>query len=122
MYEVKTKIKHRRFTWQGGRVKDYNFKVIVEPDEDRWHAYCPALKKHGASTWGNTKEEALKNIQEVVRMVVEELMEDGGHIDQLNSLVHDLGSEAEKEGVTEEMLEEMMEETREEVYKKTYEK
>jgi prevent-host-death family protein len=43
-------------------------------------------------------------------------------IDQLNSLVHDLGSEAEKEGITEEKLEEMMEETREQVYKKTYEK
>ena len=24
-------------------VKTYTFKVIVEPDEDRWHAYCPAL-------------------------------------------------------------------------------
>lgn len=58
-------------------MKTYVFKVVVEPDDDRWHAYCPALGKYGASTWGNTKEEALKNIGEVVQMVVEELIEDG---------------------------------------------
>jgi predicted RNase H-like HicB family nuclease len=58
-------------------IKTYTFKVVVEPDDDRWHAYCPALEQYGAATWGNTKEEALKHIQEVVRMVVEELLEDG---------------------------------------------
>lgn len=58
-------------------MKTYIFKVVVEPDDDRWHAYCRALEKYGASTWGNTKEEALKNIGEVVQMVVEELIEDG---------------------------------------------
>ena len=54
-----------------------NFPVIVEPDEDRWHAYCPALERYGAVTWGRTEQEALKHIQEVVQMVVEELAEDG---------------------------------------------
>ena len=57
--------------------KTYTFKVVVEPDEDRWHAYCPALLNQGASTWGYTKEEALKHINEVVQMVLEELVEDG---------------------------------------------
>ncbi|MFH1187749.1 MAG: type II toxin-antitoxin system HicB family antitoxin [bacterium] len=80
MYEVKTKIKQKRFGWLGAGVKTYDFKIIVEPDEDRWHAYCPALKKHGVATWGYTKEEALKNIQEVAQMVVEELVEDGEYI------------------------------------------
>lgn len=55
----------------------YLFKVVVEPDEDRWAAYCPALLQQGASTWGSTQEEALKHIEEVVRMVVRELIEDG---------------------------------------------
>jgi hypothetical protein len=27
-------------------MKTYTFKVVVEPDEDRWHAYCPALVRH----------------------------------------------------------------------------
>lgn len=58
-------------------MKTYTFKVVVEPDEERWHAVCPALEKYGAATWGNTQEEAFKHIQEVVQLVVEELTEDG---------------------------------------------
>ena len=57
-------------------MKTYSFRVVVEMDENRWHAYCPALKDHGAVTWGNSREEALKNIEEVVQMVVEEILED----------------------------------------------
>ena len=58
-------------------MKTYSFKVIVEPDEDRWHAYCPALVNQGAATWGHTQQEALKHIQEAVQMVVESLINDG---------------------------------------------
>ena len=57
-------------------MKTYVFRVVVEPDEDRWVAYCPALDKYAATTWGYTKEEALKHIQEVVEMVVQELVEE----------------------------------------------
>ena len=61
-------------------MKTYSFKVVVEPDEDAlgnpaWHAYCPALEGVGAATSGRTREEALKNINEVVRMIVEEFLE-----------------------------------------------
>ncbi len=52
------------------------FRVVVEADGDRWSAHCPALDKYGAATWGNTREEALKHIREVVEMVLEELAED----------------------------------------------
>ncbi len=55
----------------------YTFSVVVEPDEDRWHAYCPALQQYGAATWGYTRQEALKNIDEVVHMIIDELREDG---------------------------------------------
>jgi predicted RNase H-like HicB family nuclease len=58
-------------------MKAYTFKVIVEPDEDRWHAYCPALESQGGSTWGYTREEALKHIDEVVRLVVESMIAHG---------------------------------------------
>ncbi len=63
-------------------VKTYVFKVVVEDDafEDgrpAYHAYCPALRQYGAATWGETQAEALRNIQEVVEMVVEELLEEG---------------------------------------------
>ena len=38
---------------------------------------CTDLESKGAATWGHTKEEALKNIQEVAQMVIEALLEDG---------------------------------------------
>lgn len=64
------------------KAKSYSFKVIIEPDtfEDgrpAFHAFCPALKQYGAVTWGSTEEEALKHIQEVIQMIVDELIEDG---------------------------------------------
>ena len=37
----------------------------------------PDLERQGAATEGYTKEEALRNIQEVAEMVVESLLEDG---------------------------------------------
>jgi predicted RNase H-like HicB family nuclease len=58
-------------------MKTYTFKVVVEPDEGGYHAYCPALRHLGAVTQGATEEEALKNINEVVRMIMDELREDG---------------------------------------------
>lgn len=61
-------------------MKTYTFRVVVEPDDGRWHAYCPALKQYGAVTWGVTEEEALQHIREVVQMIVDELREDGAAI------------------------------------------
>jgi len=58
-------------------MKSYVFPVIVEPDEDVWRAFVPQLESKGAATWGHSKEEALKNIQEVAQMVIEELLDDG---------------------------------------------
>ncbi|MBI4443857.1 MAG: type II toxin-antitoxin system HicB family antitoxin [Acidobacteria bacterium] len=66
-------------------MKSYVFEVVLEEDEfedgrKAFHAYCPALESLGAATWGDTKEEALKNIREVVQMVIEELVEEGKQI------------------------------------------
>jgi len=63
-------------------MRTYSFKVVLEPDEDTqgnpaWHAYCPALETLGGATSGRTKQEALTNINEVVRMIVQELIEEG---------------------------------------------
>lgn len=64
-------------------MKTYNFKVVIERDEDMdgkpsgWHAYCPALEALGGSTWGATRDEALKNINEVVHMIVQEFVDEG---------------------------------------------
>ena len=58
-------------------MKTYVFGVVVDDDpfEDgriAYHAYCPSL--NGASTWGYSEEEALRNIREVVQMTVESMI------------------------------------------------
>ena len=50
--------------------------VIVAPDEDRFHAYCPALK--GLHVDGDTVEEALERIPEAVDVYVDSLSKHGG--------------------------------------------
>ena len=57
------------------QMKTYVFEVEVVPDEDRWFARCPVLEDRGAATWGYTREEALKNIEEVLQMTVENMIE-----------------------------------------------
>lgn len=58
-------------------MRSYVFRVVLKQDEDVWRAYVPELEARGAATWGTTSEEALRNIQEVTQMVVEELLHDG---------------------------------------------
>ncbi len=63
-------------------MKTYSFKVVMEPDEDAhgdpaWFAHCPALESIGGATSGRTQEEALRRINEVVRMIVQEFIEEG---------------------------------------------
>lgn len=58
-------------------MKTYVFRVVVEPDEDRWVAYAPALKNQGGATWGYTREEALENIGQVVQMTAESMRAHG---------------------------------------------
>jgi predicted RNase H-like HicB family nuclease len=58
-------------------VKTYLFNLIVEPDEDARRAWVPGLEAKGAAPWGKSREEALRNIQEVAQMVIQSLIEDG---------------------------------------------
>ena len=57
--------------------KTFVFQVVMEPDGDGWHVFSPALLSQGASTWGETQEQAMAHIQEVTQMVVESLIELG---------------------------------------------
>ncbi|MBV6341662.1 type II toxin-antitoxin system HicB family antitoxin [Candidatus Magnetobacterium casense] len=60
--------------------RPYNFTVVLEPDEDEWFVYCPLLRSEGAVTCGRTPTEAIKNIQDVLEMIVEEFIVDGREI------------------------------------------
>lgn len=69
-------------------MKSYVFRVVVERDEDKWHARVPEIESRGAATWGTTRDEALRNIQEVARIVIEEMLEDGEPI-PAGVMIHD---------------------------------
>lgn len=54
----------------------YRLQVIIEIDKDgKYVASCPALQ--GCYTQGDTFEEALENVQDVIEMCLEELREEG---------------------------------------------
>jgi predicted RNase H-like HicB family nuclease len=59
----------------GGGMKTYVFRVVIEPDEDRYHAESPVLP--GCYSWGYTYEEALRNMKEAAELWVKTLAEDG---------------------------------------------
>ena len=66
-------------------LKSYVFKVVIEDDEHEdgrpaFFAYCPALEHIGAAASGDTKEEAMKKVGELLHMIVDELVEDGKEI------------------------------------------
>ena len=77
-------------------MKTYAFEVVIEKDQwldERnktpvWRAYIPALEHQGASSWGYTQKEALKNLQDAVDLLVEYLSEQGEKIN-LESLLAD---------------------------------
>ncbi len=53
----------------------YQFTVVIEPDEEGFHAYVPALP--GCHTFGDTVEEARVNITEAIELHVQSMVEDG---------------------------------------------
>jgi predicted RNase H-like HicB family nuclease len=53
-------------------MKDYNFTVVVERDEDgNFLAIVPALQ--GCYTEGSTKEEALEFVKDTIALHIEEI-------------------------------------------------
>jgi predicted RNase H-like HicB family nuclease len=52
--------------------KTYELQVVIELDEDgKYVAWCPALQ--ACYTQGDTFEEAMVNIQDIVTMCLEEM-------------------------------------------------
>jgi predicted RNase H-like HicB family nuclease len=62
-------------------MKKLHFPIIIEIDEDGYYIVsCPSFK--GCHSYGETVDEALKNIREVIEMCLEE-----ENIEELNTLV-----------------------------------
>jgi predicted RNase H-like HicB family nuclease len=64
----------------GVTVKSYVFEVVIEEDkfEDGrpgFSAHCPSLE--GAYTWGETRDQALERIKESVKLILDEMRDEG---------------------------------------------
>ena len=56
-------------------MQKYQFSVLIEHDEDGYYAYCPRLQ--GCYTQGDTYEEVLANIEDAIRLHLEDRIADG---------------------------------------------
>lgn len=52
----------------------YHFTIIIEKDSDGYFAYCPQLQ--GCYSQGDTYEEVLENIEDAVRLHIEDLKQE----------------------------------------------
>jgi predicted RNase H-like HicB family nuclease len=64
---------------------EYQFTVVIEPDEHGFHAFVPALP--GCHSFGGTVEEAQANIHEAMELHVEAMIEDGEPVPMQNDPV-----------------------------------
>lgn len=53
----------------------YNLPILIEKDEDGYYATCPLLQ--GCSSQGDTYEEVLANIEDAIRLYIEDLIASG---------------------------------------------
>ena len=51
---------------------EFMMEVVIEPDEDGFHAYCPALR--GLHTYGQTREESLENVKTAASAYIDSLI------------------------------------------------
>ena len=62
----------------------YKFSVVIERDSEGYFAFCPGLQ--GCYTQGDTYEEVLENIEDAIRLHVEDRIESGEDIPQAESV------------------------------------
>ena len=62
----------------GKHILRFKIGIVVEPDGDEFHAYCPSLK--GLHVSGATQQDALQNVIETAQAWLESLIECGDPI------------------------------------------
>lgn len=53
----------------------FKLPIIIEKDSDGYFAFCPDIQ--GCYTQGETYEEVLENIKDVIKLLLEEMNETG---------------------------------------------
>jgi len=64
-------------------MKKYTLPVVIEKDEHGYFAMCPALE--GCYSQGDTYEEALDNIKDAIRLMLEDMEGSDELISDINS-------------------------------------
>jgi len=65
-------------------LKFLTYRIIIEPDENNtYHAYVPTLG--GCHSFGDTIDEAKKNIKEAIELYVEDLVKSGEDVPEEKS-------------------------------------
>lgn len=65
-------------------MKQYKFSVVIEKDKDGYFAFCPELQ--GCYTQGETYEETIKNIKDAIHLHLEDRIESGEEIPEVESV------------------------------------
>lgn len=63
----------------------YNFAAVIEKDADGYYAFCPELQ--GCYTSGDTYEEALANLQDAIKLHLDDRLAGGElirNVDQIS--------------------------------------
>ncbi|MBN1153107.1 MAG: type II toxin-antitoxin system HicB family antitoxin [Dehalococcoidia bacterium] len=58
-----------------GRDSVFRVHIVIEPDEDGFHAYCPGLE--GVHTCGETEHEALRNAADAATAYIKSCLKHG---------------------------------------------
>jgi predicted RNase H-like HicB family nuclease len=64
-------------------MKPYHFPIIVEHDADGYFVSCPALQ--GCYSQGETYEEALRNINDAIRLHIADILDEKGSIPEFGT-------------------------------------
>lgn len=73
-------------------MEEYKFSVVIEPDGDKWFACIPEFEQMGVATWGETREDAARNLLEVAMMTFQDMGKDGPGILDILRGVNSVGA------------------------------
>jgi len=69
---------------RGEILKSYRLSVVVQKDADGYYAFCPELQ--GCYTQGDSYEEVMKNIEDAIRLHLQDRIENGEDIPTYESV------------------------------------
>jgi len=66
-------------------MKRLTLPIVIEKDEDGYFVFCPVLQ--GCYTQGDTYEEAIENIEDAIRLHLEDIIASDEAIPEVRTLI-----------------------------------